>query len=286
MRSDLRSTERREISVRTAGNSVSGHALRYDSLSEDLGGFVEVIKPGACRDVLRDDVRALFNHDPNLILARTQSGTLQLRDDGRGLFMDFRLGDQTYAQDLRISMSRGDVTQCSFSFDIALDRWTVQPGGILLREILQLKRLYDVSVVVFPAYPDTDAGLRDGKTGASREDWRMQYRRRRLELLTAELVPTSARTQRSTGENMNTEFRFREKAVDQGPHYAKRVAAELMDEGRCPCGGRLDELTIDRRSGSVAGRCAMHRESRVQTTGDRRVQLDLIERELRQGASR
>jgi HK97 family phage prohead protease len=169
--------ERREFTLRSAGNLVSGYAALYDSLSEDLGGFVEVIKPGAFAGVLHDDVRALINHE-GIPLARTKSGTLRLRDDGRGLLMEFQFSEATFAQDLRIAMSRGDITQCSFSFDVGDDRVGYR-NGVLLREILSFKRLYDVSIVTYPAYPETTVGLREGAKG---EAWRAQHLRRKFEL--------------------------------------------------------------------------------------------------------
>jgi hypothetical protein len=262
--------------------------LRYDSLSEDLGGFVEVIRPGACRDVMRDDVRCLVDHNPSLLLGRTASGTLQLRDDGRGLLFDLKLGAQSYAQDVAISMERGDLNQCSFSFDVGLDRWAFQPNGTLLREILQLKRLYDVALVTFPAYPAADAVLRDSKARAApSEAWRIQHMRRRLELIAIE-TPTT-RNHRSTGEtNMATEFR-RERAVDDGRQGGKRSAVlELMEARPCACGAAAKEVTIDTRGGSmtITPRCPAHRDSRPTTMGERRLQLDLLERELRDGAVR
>lgn len=144
------------------GRTVRGYAAVFNSLSESLGGFREVIRPGAFAGVLNQDVRALVNHDDNLILARSKSGTLRLREDGRGLAVEFELGDQSYAEDLRISMQRGDVTGMSFGFVVGKggDAWRKE-GGQQVREITRFASLMDVSVVTFPAYPATEAAVRD-----------------------------------------------------------------------------------------------------------------------------
>jgi len=173
---ELRWIEAREASLRDAGKTIAGHAARYDSLSEDLGGFVEIIRPGAFASVLRQDVRCLFNHNADLLLGRTRSRTLTLSDDGHGLAFEVQTPETTVGQDLRILMSRGDVTGCSFSFDIGDDRWSMQ-SGVLLREIFSFARLYDVGPVVFPAYPETDVGLR------TEPHWMVANARRRMDLL-------------------------------------------------------------------------------------------------------
>ena len=139
---------------------VKGHAAIFDTLSENLGGFREKIAPGAFDGVLNDDVRVLFNHDSNLILARTTSGTARIGIDSIGLPFDYDSGDHTYSRDLIISMERGDITQCSFGFTIDEDKWEEDDDGRIVRTILKVKRLFDVSPVTFPAYPDTDVAKR------------------------------------------------------------------------------------------------------------------------------
>ena len=92
--------------------------------------------------------------------------------------MEFQFSEATFAQDLRIAMSRGDITQCSFAFDIGDDRVGYR-NGVLLREILSFARLYDVSIVTYPAYPDTTVGLRGAAKG---EAWRTSLLRRKFDL--------------------------------------------------------------------------------------------------------
>jgi HK97 family phage prohead protease len=134
---------------------VVGHASVYNTMSEDLGGFREIIAPGAFDDVLENDVRALINHDGNLILARTTSGTLALSTDEKGLRYEFEMPETSYGKDLTVSMKRGDITQSSFAFTVADDSWETR-DGMDVRTITKVKRLFDVSPVTYPAYPDAD----------------------------------------------------------------------------------------------------------------------------------
>jgi HK97 family phage prohead protease len=97
---------------------VEGHAAVFNVMSENLGGFRETIHEGAFDEVLKDDVRALFNHDSNLILGRTPM-TMTLSVDSRGLVFKYESPDTTYARDLLVSLERGDISQSSFGFNIA-----------------------------------------------------------------------------------------------------------------------------------------------------------------------
>ena len=120
-----------------------------------MGGFKEIIAPGAFDDVLGDDVRALINHDGNLILARTTSGTLQLSTDEMGLRYEFTIPETSYGKDLAVSMERGDITQSSFAFTVSDDSWETIDGEDV-RTITKVARLFDVSPVTYPAYPDAN----------------------------------------------------------------------------------------------------------------------------------
>ncbi|PJE80685.1 hypothetical protein CI610_00346 [invertebrate metagenome] len=151
------------VELRQEGQSdpkIVGYAARYDVLSENLGGFRETILPGAFDNVLDNDVRALFNHEPALILGRTVSGTLDITSDGDGLHYTIDPPDTQYARDLMKSMQRGDVSQSSFAFTVDRDSWDEDEDGRMVRTIHAVRRLYDISPVTYPAYPDTDAALR------------------------------------------------------------------------------------------------------------------------------
>jgi len=140
-----------------------GYAAVFNSMSEYLGGFRERVKPWAFAEALKDsDVRCLFNHDPNIVLGRQKSGSLQLREDEKGLYMEVELPDTQAARDIAVLVERGDITQQSFSFTVAPDgeTWEELDDGTALRTLTKISRLYDVSPVVFPAYPETDVALR------------------------------------------------------------------------------------------------------------------------------
>jgi HK97 family phage prohead protease len=147
--------------------TVAGYAAVFDSASEDLGGFVEEIKQGAFRKVLRTkpDVRFLVNHD-GLPMARTKSGTLRLSEDPKGLKMEADLDTENSsdARELVSKLERGDVDQMSFMFRVATDgrEWFFpdDPEELARRVIYEICELYDVSAVTFPAYPATEIGVR------------------------------------------------------------------------------------------------------------------------------
>lgn len=137
-----------------------GYAAVFNSFSEDLGGFREMILPGAFSNGMNDDVRCLLNHDPNYVLGRNKAGTLKLEQDERGLKFEVTAPDTAWARDLYKSVQRGDIDQCSFGFSVMPDgeTWRRTPTGD--ERILSDLRLYDVSIVTYPAYPDTTAGVR------------------------------------------------------------------------------------------------------------------------------
>lgn len=141
-----------------------GHAAVFDQLSEDLGGFREVIRRGAFRRAIaEDDIRALWNHDSRIVLGRNKSRTLSLEEDDVGLAIDILPPDTQMGRDALISIDRGDVSQMSFGFmirDWAKDqKWGKDASGALVRELLEVE-LFDVSPVTYPAYPQTDIAVR------------------------------------------------------------------------------------------------------------------------------
>lgn len=138
--------------------TVTGHAAVFNSYSEDFGGWKEVIEPGAFRDAIAvSDVRALYNHDSNHLLGRTTSSTLKLSEDERGLAYDLSM--PKHRDDLVELIERGDLTQNSFAFRVKNDRWEKR-DGMDVRVIEKVERLYDISLVTYPAYPDTDVAMR------------------------------------------------------------------------------------------------------------------------------
>jgi uncharacterized protein len=151
---------------------VFGYAAKFNTRSENLGNedrpLYETIAPGAFDEALLDDVRALFNHDPNAILARSKggSGSLRLGVDEVGLWYEFDAPDTQAGRDLMTSLQRGDIDQSSFSFTVGREgqEWEEARSDdgkvIVSRTIKKVSRLYDVSPVTYPAYPDASVALR------------------------------------------------------------------------------------------------------------------------------
>lgn len=139
-----------------------GYSARFNTLSEDLGGWREEIAPGAFSDVLDDDVRALFNHDPNYVLGRNKAKTMRMKEDDKGLRIEVDLDDDHIATYVTRKIERGDVTGQSFSFVLPPEggRAWKEVDGMYIRTITKVMRLYDVGPVTFPAYPDTDIAVR------------------------------------------------------------------------------------------------------------------------------
>lgn len=154
--------------VRAAGDGkpamISGYAARFNELSVVLYGmFRERIAPGAFTETLAsDDIRSLWNHNADYVLGRNKNGTLRLREDDTGLFMEVDPPDTQAGRDALISVARGDVSQQSFMFDVQPDGddWYEDAEGQIIRTLKRV-RLYEVSPVTFPAYPQTSAEARD-----------------------------------------------------------------------------------------------------------------------------
>lgn len=130
---------------------------------------VEIIAPGAFDDTISDDIRALTNHDSTLVLGRTSAGTLKLKTDSKGLWGSILINKQdSDAMNLYERVKRGDVSQCSFGFDIISQKETARDDGTIVWELLKVK-LYEVSIVTFPAYEDTAAEARRADYKAVKE---------------------------------------------------------------------------------------------------------------------
>lgn len=162
--SEVRTIKRDDSTDENSPAVIEGYAAKFDS--ETVIGyyyqFREKIKKGAFDDVLNDDVRCLFNHNPNYVLARCSEGkgTLTLSVDKVGLKYSYETPDRQYARDLQNAIELGDISQSSFAFDIESETWTEVDGEIPVREIIKFKRLYDVAPVTYPAYADTEVAKR------------------------------------------------------------------------------------------------------------------------------
>jgi HK97 family phage prohead protease len=190
------------ITLRTDGDvlRVAGYASMYNAETVIAGAWREQIAPGAFASALagQDDVRALFNHDPNLLLGRTKSGTLTLSEDAQGLKYDVALPNTRAAQDVHEMIRRGDVDGSSFGFVIEEEEWDETPtkrGNLPLVTIRKV-RLFDVSPVTFPAYPQTSVSARargEASAVALKEFRARQAARMRLDLVQARIAIARAR---------------------------------------------------------------------------------------------
>lgn len=188
---DLESLEVRKGDGDDNKRTIVGYAAVFDKLSEPMFGFREKIAKGAFAKTIKEaDIRALFNHDPNHVLGRTKAGTLRLKEDSKGLKIEIDPPDTQIARDLMTSIERGDIDQMSFGFRVVKDEWDRKDDGSLIRTLLEV-RLFDVSPVTFPAYPQTSVQVRDylqaladeSRAGAHSDlDWQADARRRQLEL--------------------------------------------------------------------------------------------------------
>jgi HK97 family phage prohead protease len=144
-----------------SGNTLAGHAAVFGQTAQIRGGY-ERIAPGAFDEALArgDDVVALRDHDPSLLLGRTSSGTLRLGVTAAGLAFEVDLPDTAYARDVRELVARGDLAGASFGFLPGLDEVGTAPDGRQIRTHTSVSRLIDVSVVAIPAYDGTSVVLR------------------------------------------------------------------------------------------------------------------------------
>lgn len=157
-----------------AATRISGYAARFHDPKDDSTqyqlwtGCIERIMPGAFDSAMSraDDVRCLFNHNPDNILGRTVADTCRLSVDKKGLFFECDLPDSPIGQTVAAAIGRGDVSGCSFAFDVLAATWSEQTAGdseIWYRDITDVQ-LYDVGPVTYPAYEATDVDLASARS--------------------------------------------------------------------------------------------------------------------------
>lgn len=151
------------------GLRFSGHAAVFNTPT-DIGPFREQVAPGAFKRTIhpdRADVRFLFNHQPDSVMARTVNGTLRLQEDDTGLHTEATLDPSDWdVRRLVPKLKSGNVSQMSFGFRVVDDEWSdPDDDGKQLRTLKEVQ-LFDVSAVTFPAYDDTDAALNSIAEGA------------------------------------------------------------------------------------------------------------------------
>jgi HK97 family phage prohead protease len=164
-------TEKRElissgIEVRKSEDgthTISGYAVKWEMKSETMGywtRFKEQFKKGAFSESLtNDDQRALWSHDTSQVLGRTKNGTLRLSEDDVGLKFELDLPNTTLGNDAFETIKRGDVDGVSFGFSMQKQEWDESDPDNILRSVVQA-RLFEISPVAFPAYPDSVVSAR------------------------------------------------------------------------------------------------------------------------------
>ncbi len=161
---------------------LKGRVTPFNVLSRDLGGFREKIAPGAFTDALkRSDVRGLFNHNPDHILARQSAGTLALEESDKGLEFDMDLPDTQLARDLVENVRAKNITGNSFSFVVEKDEWDYSDKKMAIRTVVEVRELFDVGPVTFPAYDrGTKVSARSLELAQAAPDNRNRDARQRL----------------------------------------------------------------------------------------------------------
>lgn len=165
---DRRTMVSRPTQYRAAEESgelyIEGYFAVFGSVYELCPGATESIAPGAFSGALGGDVRALTNHDTTLVLGRTKAGTLELREDGHGLWGRVKINrEDSDAMNLYRRVQRGDVDQCSFGFDIGKEETAVNDDGSVHWTIKEVSVLYEVTVATFPAYDETSVAARSAQ---------------------------------------------------------------------------------------------------------------------------
>lgn len=179
-----------------------GYAATFNTLSQDLGGFREMIAPGAFTRSLAAgcDCKCLFNHDPSKVLGRMKSGTLTVSEDERGLKFRCELDvASATARDVYAAVKRGDIDECSFAFTLAddgdlWDESTDERGNKFMRRTLRNVNLLDVSAVTYPAYDKgtaVQARSADYVAGTHADSWATEMRKK-LDAAMQPPVPSTA----------------------------------------------------------------------------------------------
>lgn len=139
---------------------IAGYFAVFNQETELYPGVFESIDRGAFKNSINGDVRALINHDTSLVLARTTSNTLTLKEDAKGLYGEIKINPyDTDALNIYERVKRGDVSQCSFGFTITQEEADYREDGsahFILKDLI----LYEVSVCTFPAYEGTEVEAR------------------------------------------------------------------------------------------------------------------------------
>lgn len=147
-----------ELRAAENGKTIKGYAAVFNDVADIGGSFREVIAPGAFKETIGGDIRALVDHDTGRVIGRSKSGTLRLSEDDHGLAVEIDLPDTSDGRDLAHLLERGDISGMSFGFRVTHDEWD-ETKDIPTRTIRAVE-LFEVSAVAFPAYEGTELALR------------------------------------------------------------------------------------------------------------------------------
>ena len=162
---------------------ISGYFVVFGSNYELWPGATESVDRGAFDNALEDDIRCLTDHVTHLVLGRTKAETLTLRADEHGLFGEVKINEKDQdAVNTYERVKRGDVSQCSFGFDILDEEFTEDRETGEVHWTIKAVKLYEVSVVTFPAYEDTGVTARKAEYDAiqkrKRDKWEIDIKRK------------------------------------------------------------------------------------------------------------
>ena len=176
---------------------LEGYFAVYGDIYNVWEGATESIAPGAFSESISGDVRALYNHNDSLILGRTSAGTLELKDDSHGLYGRIKINrNDSDAMNAYERIKRGDVTGCSFGFNIESEETEYRDDGTVHWTITKVNPLYEVSPCVFPAYGATTVSAR----GAELDE----MKKRKLELRKEE-IRKRIRGEKDGNQSVNAE---------------------------------------------------------------------------------
>jgi HK97 family phage prohead protease len=141
--------------------TLSGYAVKWDQLSKPIRGmFREKVASGAFTNSLKENnIRGLWNHNSDFVLGSTGAGTMRCQEDKSGLAFEIDLGNQSFARDAAITISRGDVVNMSFGFNVKKQSWNESDSQNVVRTLEEVD-LQEISPCTFPAYPQSSVAIR------------------------------------------------------------------------------------------------------------------------------
>ena len=183
---ETREFKLQEVTTRSAEDGspiLEGFFVRYDDVYSVYPGATESIAPGAFTESIHGDVRALYNHNHDIILGRTSAGTLTLEDRELGLWGSIKINPNDHqAMDAYERIKRGDITGCSFGFDVEKESSEIRDDGTVHWTIEKVNPLWEISPCVFPAYEATSVTARGVQMEEIKkrqlDEWKMKQKER------------------------------------------------------------------------------------------------------------